>query len=55
MYQVAPDGKGGVKRVSCNRGDQVYAAADTGKRVVWLDGTTGSTDLVMRDRLAGTC
>ncbi|MFB7608162.1 M4 family metallopeptidase [Streptomyces gardneri] len=55
LYQVAPDGKGGVKRVSCNRGDQVYAAADTGKRVVWLDGTTGSTDLVMRDRPAGAC
>ncbi|GHF98150.1 M4 family metallopeptidase [Streptomyces hydrogenans] len=55
LYQVAPDGKGGANRVSCNRGDQVYPSADTGKRVLWLDGTTGSTDLVMRDRPAGKC
>ncbi|WP_338700395.1 M4 family metallopeptidase [Streptomyces sp. Q6] len=55
LYQVAPDGKGGPKRVSCNRGDQAYAAADTGQRVLWLDGTTGSTNLVKRDRPAGKC
>ncbi|MFD4227464.1 M4 family metallopeptidase [Streptomyces sp. NPDC058545] len=55
LYQVAPDGKGGPQRVSCNRGDQVYAAADTGQRVLWLDGTTGYTNLVKRDRPAGRC
>nr|WP_199551255.1 M4 family metallopeptidase [Streptomyces sp. N35] len=53
LFQVAPDGKGGARRVSCNRGDQVYAAADAGLRVLWLDGTTGSTNLVKRDRPAG--
>ncbi|QNS08654.1 M4 family metallopeptidase [Streptomyces xanthii] len=55
LYQVAPDGEGGPKRVSCNRGDQAYAAADTGQRVLWLDGTTGSTDLVKRDKPVGKC
>ncbi|MFK0169655.1 M4 family metallopeptidase [Streptomyces sp. NPDC090306] len=55
LYQVAPDGTGGVQRVSCNRGDQVYAAADDGLRVLWLDGTTGYTNLVKRDRPAGQC
>ncbi len=55
LYQVTPDGKGTPQRVSCNRGDQVYPAADTGKRVLWLDGTTGYTNLVKRDRPAGTC
>ncbi|RFC72343.1 M4 family metallopeptidase [Streptomyces sp. AcE210] len=55
LFQVAPDGKGGAQRVSCNRGDQVYAAADDGKRVLWMDGTTGYTNLVKRDRPAGNC
>ncbi|MFF3490594.1 M4 family metallopeptidase [Streptomyces sp. NPDC002795] len=55
LYQVAPDGKGAAQRVSCNRGDQVYAAADEGQRVLWLDGTTGYTNLVKRDRPAGSC
>ncbi|MFC8538644.1 M4 family metallopeptidase [Streptomyces sp. NPDC057249] len=55
IYQAAPDGKGGAQRVSCNRGDQVYAAADEGTRVLWLDGTTGYTNLVKRDRPAGKC
>lgn len=55
LYQVAPDGKGGAQRVSCNRGDQILPSADTGKRVVWLDGTTGYTDLVTRERPAGNC
>lgn len=55
LYQMAPDGKGGAQRLSCNRGDQVYAAADEGRRVLWLDGTTGSTNLVKRDRPAGRC
>ncbi|MFF7336450.1 M4 family metallopeptidase [Streptomyces sp. NPDC008163] len=55
LYQVAPDGKGGPQRVSCNRGDQVFGAADEGGRVLWLDGTTGYTNLVKRDRPAGKC
>ncbi|MFI6942338.1 M4 family metallopeptidase [Streptomyces sp. NPDC050418] len=55
LYQAAPDGKGGAQRISCNRGDQVYASADTGTRVLWLDGTTGYTNLVKRDRPAGRC
>ncbi|MER7171393.1 M4 family metallopeptidase [Streptomyces mesophilus] len=55
LYQAAPDGKGGAQRLSCNRGDQVYASADTGTRVLWLDGTTGWTNLVKRDRPAGSC
>ncbi|MFE2303702.1 M4 family metallopeptidase [Streptomyces sp. NPDC059445] len=55
LYQAASDGTGGVQRVSCDRGDQVYAAADGGQRVLWLDGTTGYTNLVKRDRPAGRC
>ncbi|WP_328898180.1 M4 family metallopeptidase [Streptomyces sp. NBC_00236] len=55
LFQIAPDGKGGAQRVSCNRGDQVFAAADEGGRVLWLDGTTGFTNLVKRDRPAGSC
>ncbi|MFD3996054.1 M4 family metallopeptidase [Streptomyces sp. NPDC058548] len=55
LYQVAPDGKGGAQRMSCNRGDQVFGSADEGQRVLWLDGTTGYTNLVKRDRPAGRC
>ncbi|MGW3396782.1 M4 family metallopeptidase [Streptomyces hydrogenans] len=55
LYQVAPDGKGGPQRVSCNRGEQAFGAADEGQRVLWLDGTTGYTNLVKRDRPAGRC
>ncbi|MFE6801492.1 hypothetical protein ACFVEN_07395 [Streptomyces sp. NPDC057681] len=55
LHQVAPDGKGGAQRVSCNRGDQVCASADTGSRVLRPDGTAGWTSLVKRDRPAGKC
>lgn len=55
LYQIAPDGKGGAQRVSCNRGEQTFGAADEGQRVLWLDGTTGYTNLVKRDRPAGRC
>ncbi|MFB9571987.1 hypothetical protein [Streptomyces yanii] len=41
--------------LSCNRGYQIFPAADTGRRVLWLDGTTGWTSLVTRDRPAGKC
>ncbi|MFI7364928.1 M4 family metallopeptidase [Streptomyces sp. NPDC050149] len=55
LYQVAPDGKGGPQRMSCNRGEQAFGVADEGQRVLWLDGTTGYTNLVKRDRPAGRC
>ncbi|KUF13477.1 M4 family metallopeptidase [Streptomyces silvensis] len=54
LVQTDLDGKG-LKRVSCNRGEQTGHASDTGRRVVWIDGTTGHTDLVTRARPAGTC
>ncbi|MFB6892790.1 M4 family metallopeptidase [Kitasatospora sp. NPDC056327] len=54
LYQV-PVGGGTPVRVSCNRGEQVFPTADTGTRVVWLDGTRGRTDLVVRGRPAGAC
>ncbi|MFG2567787.1 M4 family metallopeptidase [Streptomyces sp. NPDC048567] len=55
LFQVSPDGKGGPQRVSCNRGEQAFGTADEGRRVLWLDGTTGYTNLVKRDRPAGKC
>ncbi|WP_327170536.1 M4 family metallopeptidase [Streptomyces sp. NBC_01336] len=55
LVQLTPDGSGTAQRVSCNRGDQAYATADEGQRVLWLDGTTGYTNLVKRDRPAGLC
>ncbi|MFJ2744099.1 M4 family metallopeptidase [Streptomyces sp. NPDC087440] len=54
LVQADPDGKN-QQRVSCSRGEQYGVAADTGKRVVWGDGTTGHTNLVTRDRPAGRC
>ncbi|MGF0118367.1 M4 family metallopeptidase [Promicromonospora sp. Marseille-Q5078] len=55
LFQVATDGKKGVQRMSCSPGEQIYAAADEGQRVLWFDGTTGHTNLVKRDRPVGTC
>ncbi|MEU8890756.1 M4 family metallopeptidase [Streptomyces sp. NPDC048442] len=55
LWQFDAAGTREGERVSCNRGDQSFAAADTGKRVVWIDGTTSNTDLVVRDRAAGRC
>ncbi|MCF3102909.1 M4 family metallopeptidase [Streptomyces roseoverticillatus] len=54
LWQFAADGSSRA-RVSCNRGEQSSPAAAGGKQVVWIDGTTGSTDLVTRTRPAGTC
>ncbi|MFI2074441.1 MULTISPECIES: M4 family metallopeptidase [Streptomyces] len=54
LWQFGVDG-GARARVSCNRGEQAAAAAAGGKQVVWLDGTTGYTDLVTRTRPAGNC
>lgn len=55
LFQVPADGKTGPARMSCSRGEQIYAAADEGKRVLWFDGTTSHTNLVKRDRPAGRC
>ncbi|MCX5205572.1 M4 family metallopeptidase [Streptomyces sp. NBC_00237] len=46
---------GTPQRLSCNRGSQQLAAADQGTRVLWLDSTAGRTDLVVRNRPAGSC
>lgn len=54
LWQLAADGSR-KERVSCNRGEQGYPAAGSGQQVAWIDATTGSTDLVIRNRPAGTC
>ncbi|WP_395298091.1 M4 family metallopeptidase [Kitasatospora hibisci] len=54
LWQL-PLAGGAPERVSCNRGGQYAPAADRGARVVWLDATAGRTDLVVRERAAGTC
>ncbi|MEU6341535.1 M4 family metallopeptidase [Streptomyces sp. NPDC046977] len=54
LYQFTPQGAP-LGRVSCSHGQQANAAADTGRRVLWLDTTTTDTDLVTRNRPAGTC
>ncbi|MFG2908895.1 M4 family metallopeptidase [Kitasatospora sp. NPDC048286] len=54
LYQLPVTG-GTPVRVSCNRGSQQQAAADQGRGVVWLDATLGRTDVVARDRPAGSC
>ncbi|MFJ7074013.1 M4 family metallopeptidase [Streptomyces sp. NPDC098781] len=52
----SPDAPGTRKgRVSCNRGEQSSAAAVAGAQVVWLDSTTGITNVVTRTRPAGRC
>lgn len=60
LYQFAaadsPEDPGTRKgRVSCNRGEQSSAAAVAGSQVVWLDATTGVTDVVTRTRPTGRC
>ncbi|MER5303838.1 M4 family metallopeptidase [Streptomyces lasiicapitis] len=42
-------------RVSCNRGEQLSAAAGVGSRVLWLDATTGVSEVVTRARPTGRC
>ncbi|MEV0964707.1 M4 family metallopeptidase [Streptomyces sp. NPDC049910] len=54
LWQLTTDGSR-LDRVSCNRGEQLSPAAASGRQVVWLDGTTGFTDLVTRTRPAGRC
>ncbi|MEU1407305.1 hypothetical protein ABZ471_34020 [Streptomyces sp. NPDC005728] len=58
LWQFAPEHKGDGprrSRVSCNRGEQLAAAAAAGTQVIWLDATTGVSDVVTRTRPAGTC
>ncbi|MFD7711960.1 M4 family metallopeptidase [Streptomyces sp. NPDC059785] len=60
LYQFDAAGTPGAAgtargRVSCNRGEQASAAAVDGAQVVWLDSTTGTTDVVTRTRPAGRC
>ncbi|MFB7678500.1 M4 family metallopeptidase [Kitasatospora purpeofusca] len=54
LWQLPLSG-GTPERMSCNRGGQYSPVADRGTRVVWLDATAGRTDLVVRERAAGTC
>ncbi|MER6366353.1 M4 family metallopeptidase [Kitasatospora sp. NPDC001527] len=54
LWQL-PLAGGTPERVSCNRGGQYAPVADRGTRVLWLDATAGRTDLVVRERAAGTC
>ncbi|WP_194235949.1 hypothetical protein [Streptomyces acidicola] len=58
LRQFAPRGGGDDmvrSRVSCNRGEQLSAAAAAGTQVLWLDGTTGISNVVIRTRPTGTC
>ncbi|MFJ8630470.1 M4 family metallopeptidase [Streptomyces sp. NPDC093568] len=60
LHQFAANGSPGDPatrkgQVSCNRGEQSSAAAVEGGRVVWLDSTTGVTNVVTRARPAGRC
>lgn len=54
LWQLTTDGSR-QERVSCNRGEQLSPAAVSGRQVIWIDGTTGWTDLVTRERPAGLC
>ncbi|MER5884071.1 M4 family metallopeptidase [Streptomyces sp. NPDC001941] len=58
LWQFTADGAPGAAakgRVSCNRGEQSDPAAAAGSQVIWLDGTTGVSDIVTRTRPAGRC
>ncbi|MDX3239976.1 M4 family metallopeptidase, partial [Streptomyces sp. ME03-5709C] len=54
LYQFTSEGAP-LGRVSCGAGRQTFAVAGTGNRVLWLDTTTTSFDLVTRSRPAGDC
>lgn len=56
QFSPAPNGDGLRKsRVSCNQGEQLSAAAASGPQVLWLDATTGISDVVTRTRPADRC
>ncbi|MFD9566530.1 hypothetical protein [Streptomyces sp. NPDC059994] len=53
---ASPTGEGvRGERMSSNRGEQLPAAAASGRQVVWLDAATGISDVVTRTRPAGRC
>lgn len=54
IFQVGIDG-GSPRRMSCSDGLQFRVNADEGRRAVWLDGSYGTTALVVRERPAGGC
>ncbi|MGW4797004.1 hypothetical protein ACWEPC_31745 [Nonomuraea sp. NPDC004297] len=54
VFQVPVTG-GPLRRYSCNGGMQDYFAPGEAGTLVWLDGTTGTTGLVTRDRAAVRC
>ncbi|MFE7119316.1 M4 family metallopeptidase [Streptomyces sp. NPDC057654] len=54
LWQFSADGKR-KDRVSCNRGEQMWAGMPGGRQVVWTDSTTGHSDVVTRTRPAGSC
>ncbi|MEU3350284.1 M4 family metallopeptidase [Streptomyces sp. NPDC037389] len=54
LWQFSVDGSRRA-RMSCNRGEQGLPAAVSGTQVVWIDSSTGYSDLVTRTRPAGNC
>lgn len=54
VFQL-PAGGGKPVPVSCAKGMQPWFDADTGRRVVWLDGSAARTDLVTRQRPPSRC
>lgn len=54
ILQVPIDG-GQVRPMSCATGVQHMVDADEGTRAIWLDGSYGSTALVVRDRRRTHC
>ena len=54
VFMVSAGG-GKPRIVSCNKGDQAFPAIGRGQRVVFLDSSRSSTDLVTRSTPAGTC
>ena len=50
-----PIGGGWAARVSCSRGAQLAPQASWDRRVSWIDFTTGSLNLVTREKPRGTC
>ncbi|MFB7597087.1 M4 family metallopeptidase [Streptomyces sp. NPDC056160] len=48
-------GLNGFSRVSCSSGSQLAPSLGDGRRVVWLDTTAATTDVVTRSTFAGTC
>jgi hypothetical protein len=54
VYMVSAKG-GKPLIVSCNKGDQAYPSIGSGQRVVFMDSSRLSTDLVTKASPAETC